>query len=237
MKRALKLVAGACAAALLLAAAHAGSPLQTDDAGVLAQGDCELEGTALRQSAAGERATETSLQAGYGFGWNSQLALAVATTRSQGVRERGLALGGKTTLWQGEGHEDEVAALALAWQVVGASLPGESWRHAGSGLNLIASVPVAAALTLHANLGHARAELDRQDATTWGLAVEHTGFGAGQRWAPMAEIFGDDRERPWWNLGLRYTAVPEKVFIVFSYGRQFTSERPSVLKLGFKAAF
>lgn len=237
MKRGLMLVAGVCTAALHLGPAQAGSPLQTDDAGVLAAGECELEGTALRRSTAGERSTETSLQAGCGFGWNSQFAVALATARSQGVRESGLALGGKTGLWQGAGRDDEAAALALAWQVAGAKIPGESWRHAESGLNLIASLPVAADLTLHANLGHARSELDRQDTTTWGLGIEHAGFGAAQRWAPMAEVFGDDRERPSWNLGLRYAAVPDKVFVVVSYGRQFTSERPSVLKLGFKAAF
>lgn len=43
--------------------------------------------------------------------------------------------------------------------------------------------------------------------TNWALAIEHEGFGA---LAPMAEVFGDDRGSRSWNLGLRYTLVPDQ---------------------------
>lgn len=96
------------------------------------------------------------------------------------------------------------------------------------------SRPLPAELTLHANLGHARDEIGKQRSTTWGLALEHAGFGPV---APMAEFFGDDREPAWWNLGLRWTAVPERVFVDFSYGRQMSSAQPRMLTAGFKIAF
>ena len=38
-----------------------------------------------------------------------------------------------------------------------------------------------------------------------GVAREHELAYSGLTWAPMAEIFGDDRESPWWNLALRAT--------------------------------
>jgi hypothetical protein len=233
----LLLLSATVAASLGSSHAWAGRPLQTDDAGVLAAADCEVEAVTQRLSAAGQRATESSLQLGCGVGWNSQLAVAGATARTDGVRESGLALGGKTGLWKGAGRDDEASALALSWQYLSAKLPGGAWRHVGTGADLLLSMPLAAEYTLHANLGHARNELDKQRSTTWGLAIERAGFGADSRWAPMAEVFGDDREAPWVNLGLRFTAVAEKVFLDFSYGRQCSRERPTLLTVGFKAAF
>jgi hypothetical protein len=229
------LLTTATLAALCTAHVHAGRPLHTEDAGVLAQGDCELEGGTLRHRADAGRAAESSLQAGCGLGAGSSLAVAGLTHRAGGLRESGLVIGGKTGLWTGGGSE--AAALALAGQISGARVPGGSWHHAGSGLNLIASRPAGAHFTLHANLGHARNELDHQHSTTWGVAIEHAGLGHDQRWAPMAELFGDDRERPWWNLGLRLTVLAEKLYFDISYGRQLTAGRPALVSLGFKAGF
>jgi len=53
----------------------------------------------------------------------------------------------------------------------------------------------------------------------------------------MAEVFGDDREGPWWNLGLRWTVADEKFYIDASYGRQMASGRARLVTLGFKFAF
>lgn len=228
----------ACGLLLNALAALAARPLQTDDAGVIERGGCEVEAVALRHAADGERATENSLQLGCGVGWQSQLALGWATTRSEGARESGLSVSGKTGLWRaGDDPDGEAAALALSWEFLEARMPTGSWRHVGTGLNLLASVPLPDDVTLHANLGHARNELTRQQSTPWGVGLEHAGWGEGLHWAPMAELFGDDRERPWWNLGGRLTTVPGKVFIDASYGRQFASHRPRLMTLGVKAAF
>jgi hypothetical protein len=225
----------AVAAWLPCAPVHAGLPLHTDDAGVLAVGACELEGTAVRATAADARTTDTSLQLGCGVGWRSAVTLARAS--NHGADAPVWSLGGKTGLWQGDGAPEHAAALTLAGTLQQARLPGSGWRHTGTGLNLIASVPLAGSLTLHANLGHARDEPARQGSTTWGLAIEQTGPGSAPRWAPMAEVYGDDRERPWWNLGLRVALVPERHFVVVGYGRQFSRERPGALTLGLKATF
>ncbi len=214
---------------------HAGLPLHTDDAGVLAAGNCELEATAMRLSATDARTTDTSLQLGCGVGWHSAITLARAS--DHGADAPVWTLGGKSSLWQGDGPPEHAAALSLAWTLQQARLPGSGWRHAGTGLNLIASVPLAGSLTLHANLGHARDEPARQGTTTWGLAIEQTGPGGAPRWAPMAEVYGDDRQRPWWNLGLRVALVPERHFVVVGYGRQFSRARPGALTLGLKTTF
>ena len=64
--------------------------------------------------------------------------------------------------------------------------------------------------------------------------MEHEGFGPV---APMAELFGNDREAPWWNLGLRSTLAKDKAYIDMSYGRQMTGGTPSLLTAGFKLVF
>jgi hypothetical protein len=224
-------------AALLGAAiaigAQAGRPLQTEDAGVLERGQCELEGAAERlRDADGARARGTSLQFGCGIGLSTQVALNASRAKADGERTRGLAIVGKTGLWTGPG--DEPAQLTLAWGANWIKPDGERRRHESLDLNLVYSRPLPAELTLHANLGHTRDRIVRQRTTSWGLAIEHAGFGS---LAPMAEVFGDDREAPWWNLGLRWTAVLDHVYFDMSYGRQVASGRPRLVTVGFKFAY
>lgn len=218
--------------AATVAPAHAGRPLQTEDAGILERGQCEIEGAAERQKEPGApTASGQGVQLACGVGGASQVALAASHARAGGLRVQGLRLGGKTELWNGGG--DGAAAFTLAWGLTGAKATGQAWEHAESELNAVLSVPVPGA-TLHANLGHRRDELGLRRATTWGLAWEHAGIGA---WATMAEIVGDDRDAPWWNLGLRFTARPERLFLDLSYGRQMNGIRPSLITLGFKTVF
>jgi hypothetical protein len=211
--------------------AQAGRPLQTEDAGVLERGECELEGAVQQVNADGGRSRQTSLQVGCGVGWRSQVAVNPTTSRN-GERENGVALTGKTGLWTGAG--DDPAELTIAWRLQSTKVESASWRYASTGAVLVYSRPLPRRLTLHANLGHARDHDGGQGSTVWGLALEHAGFGTV---APMAEVFGDDREAPWWNLGLRWTVVPERVFFDASYGRQAASGRPRLVTVGFKLAF
>lgn len=212
--------------------AHAGRPLQAEDAGILDRGTCEVEAAAERLRTPGApQATGSSLQLACGVGAASQVALQLARSRSAGASADGLRLGGKSELWKDTG--DGAAAFTVAWGVVGEKASGASWRHAGTELNGVLSVPGVGA-TWHLNLGHARDEAGHTRTTTWAVAWERDALGA---WAPMGELFGDDRGAPWWNLGLRFTARPERLFFDLSYGRQITTGRPSLLTVGFKSVF
>ena len=222
-------------AALASPLAHAGRPLQTEDAGVLERGACEVEGVASRVSLAGEHATGQSLQLGCGVGYSSQLALAAIRARALGETATGWALGGKTELWRGAGNEPAALALAygLAWERGG----GQGLRHAASGVRAVYSRPMGPGV-FHANLGYDRDEIAREGATVWNLAWEHEGYDVGGiRLAPMAEVFGAEGESAWWNLALRATVVPDKIYIDGSYGRQSGDGRPKLFTLGFKFAF
>jgi len=230
-----KLLAVVIIGALSAVPAYADRPLQSEDAAILDRGSCAIEGGASRGAASGSATRTTALQFDCGVGAATQLTLAVAQARADGASTRGLAVGGKTRLWQGQAAQgDEAPTLALAYGLASVKSSGDRWRHAATALNLAYSRPLANALTLHANLGHARDEIGKARATTWALALEHAGFGA---LAPMAEVFGDDREPAWFNLGLRYAAVAEKFFLDASWGRPLRDSRASLLTLGFKFAF
>jgi hypothetical protein len=112
--------------ALLPLVATAGRPLQTEDAGVLDRGACEIEGFRARATAEGISARETRLQAGCGVGFGSQVALAVSSTRVDAERERGLSLVGKTGLWKAPG--DDAPALTFAWGLDSTSSPASAAR-------------------------------------------------------------------------------------------------------------
>lgn len=222
------------AALCLLAAlpAHAGRPLQAEDAGILDPRQCELEGAwaSLREPAL-PRATERGLQVACGIGWNSQLALAYTRASAAGVTGQGLRLGGKTELFRSAAQDP--TAVTLAWGISSTKVPGTGWEHASTDLNAVASTPLGA-YTVHLNLGHERDAQARTGTTTWAVALEHEAVGG---FAPMGEFFGDDRGAPWWNLGLRWTVVPEKGFLDLSYGRQIVGGRPALLTAGFKLVF
>lgn len=79
-------------------------------------------------------------------------------------------------------------------------------------------------LVLHANLGWLREKASRQDNLTWGMGGE---WSLGSRTSLIAETFGDNREKPYWQAGLRFFIVPERVQVDASLGRQADGGRDS----------
>ncbi len=224
-----------CPALLALAAAssHAGRPLATEDAGVLDPRACEVEGAHERERAAGASARVHSLQLACGVGARTQLALAASRERDGGSRAEGLRLGGKTRLWP-TAADDEAPAWTLAYALEAARDGGGSWGRAGHAVQLVHSRPAGESLTLHLNLGHERGVPARQGRTTLGVAAEHEGVAG---WMPMAELYGDDRDAPWWSLGLRWVALPERLSFGLAWGRQIASGRPQRTALSFTFNF
>lgn len=211
--------------------AMAGRPLQTEDAGILEARTCEVEGAQQRLTGpSAARATESALQVACGVGASTQIALAVSRASAGGDSEPGLRLGGKTEIWSAG---KDGAAMTLAWGLSAAKAAGRSWARDVADLRAVVSAP-AAGLQWHLNLGHERDLQARSSTTAWGLAAEHPGTGTV---APMAELFGNDREAPWWNLGLRWTLREDRVFVDVSYGRQISRGRAQLLTAGFKFVF
>lgn len=216
---------------LLLAAAatgaQAGRPLQAEDAPTMAPGACEFEGASSQWRSDGQTQRQSNLQLGCGIGWGTEIAL-------QAFKPSELALNGKTRFFSTPWRDGDLL-LTLAWSTNHRRVEA-AWRRSSAGLILVASAPLSRDWVVHANLGHQRDELARRSSTTWALAAEHNGLGEQERWQPMAEVYGDDRGRPWVNAALRVALVPDSAFIDGSLGRRLGSDE-RLLTLGFRLAF
>lgn len=223
----------AAAVLLLLAhAAQAGRPLQSEDAGVLERGSCELETALARLD---PRRGESRQDAGYaqiacGAGGQTQLALAPGLERDDG-RTTTLSATGKTAL---RPLTDQQTGVVLAYGLIGSQPRDRGLRLTGSTVRLVVTVPRGPWL-LHANLGMLRDHDSRRDSTLWTLAAERTALGAFDL---MAEVFGDDRDRaPWLNAGARWRAIDERLSLDASYGVQANGARARIATVGVKLLF
>lgn len=238
------LAAMAVAAAVASAAAtpsQAARPLVTDDADVIAADACEIEAAAgsLRLEEEGQRLRVRELGAllACGLPFDAQWGLAWARAAAAGERVQALALAGKWSLWAGAGEDAPALALsgALGWARDKAS--GQGWQREGSQWRLIGTLPLPG-LLLHANLGHERPASGGVKATLWGLAVEAQPLqAAGLGWAPLAEVYGDDRGQRFLAAGLRLTVQAERLFLDTALTRQQAGGKARGWQAGLRWAF
>lgn len=187
------------AAAVLPCTGQAARPLATEDAGVLARGECEWESMAGRQSSSEPVSRAWSTQIGCGIGADTQLALGHGRSHGAGNHEHAVTLGGKTGLIDG-GETGPALTLAYGINLLRASDTG--FQLDNEAVTLVISTPIATGTTFHANLGWLRDRSDHQNSTSWNLGLEtqvSETVEAGCEW------YGDDHRRPWGGLGLRWS--------------------------------
>lgn len=73
-------------------------------------------------------------------------------------------------------------------------------------------------LVLHTNLGASHERAARQNRLTWGVGAEAQLWPRGYL---IAEAFGRDVGRPWFQLGLRVWLVPDRVQVDATFGNRF----------------
>lgn len=74
---------------------------------------------------------------------------------------------------------------------------------------------------LHANLGWLHENETRRDRMTWGLGSETQ---LDQRTWLIAEAFGQNQNKPFYQAGLRYWMVPGRMQIDTTYGNRFGND-------------
>lgn len=178
---------------------HAGRPLTTEDAGVLAAGACEFEPAATRVRSAGESVTASVVQVACGTPWRQQFFANVGRT-SGGGHATSFGLGGKTGL---SGGGDAPLSLTLAYGLNIGKGSGGGRRVTDGFVNLVASVELAEGWTGHANLGWSGERDPSASIGTWNLAVEKAVGGGVDL---VAEIYGSDRRERWVGAGARWVA-------------------------------
>jgi hypothetical protein len=210
------------------APARAHPPLvATDDAAVLARGDCELEAGHEALRASGLRGRVQTLGVGCGVGAGTQAGL--AWSRARGAIDAGdsLDLAGKTALAQAG-----QTALALGWGLGWQRPQAGALRQESAALTLLATRPLGRALTLQLNAGAAHARGERVRAT-WAAAAE-VATGAG--FDLTVETYGAHGSAPGQALGLRWP-LSERLQAHAALARQGGAEAQRVLAVGVVLGF
>lgn len=221
------------ALALTLAApwAQAARPLATDDAGVLAEGDCEWESVLLHARAPGGPAERgLANQLACGVNGSTQLSIAHVAVKSDDAHAQSLVLGGKTELLD---PASRVLAVTLFYGASFDRSGGDGYRPAARSLGVIGTSEPVDGWTTHVNLGWARDVAAKDNGLTWNLALEHSltdRLDAGVEW------LGAERCRPSWGAGLRYT-LPEHWSFNLGLLAETGASGPRLWSAGLKFAF
>lgn len=219
----------AAALALLSAAAQADRPLVSETADVIPAGACQVEAWAARARQSGSPAERGQFAlVSCGVAGVHQFGLGATRVKAGHEHGSGFALTGKTTLRMPEaGSTGFGLGYSLGFEKAGGRrLRGESAMLMG-----VATQEVGDGYLLHANLGWVHSRAAGQSSTTWSLGVER---GDDFTWA--ADVFGDDRSRPWVSAGAGW-ALLEKLSFNAAYALQFDRKRVKQLSVGMKLEF
>ncbi len=201
MTSSLKVVGVWVLAVLGAQSAMAARPFMTDDARVTTEGSCQLESWSRRYN---NRNEFWALPACNPTG-NLEITAGVGQFRADGLPgSRDQVLQGKT-LFRPLQTNDWGWGLALGRVWHPSSQPGPN--HLG---NTYLYLPLSVSahddrLVFHANLGWTRDSHTRSHSSTWGAGVE---YWANQRVMLIAESFGDDRQKPFVQAGIRFSVLP-----------------------------
>lgn len=213
--------------------ALAGRPATTNDAGTISPGVCEVESFIGHSPTAGAPSVGvTSVQLGCGAVERTQFSLLLQRSHSSGVSTHSVTLNGKSRLV--DGGEDG-ASIALAYGLGAVDGPGSGLQADLGYVNGVVSWPLAPGFTLHGNLGWNHSRLARASTTAWAVALEHA---ANDRWDLMGELFDNDRtHRPWIQAGVRWNALPNRLWLDASWGWQTGTPHARAMTLGLRFAF
>jgi hypothetical protein len=215
--------------ALSAGMAWADRPLVSETADVIGAGDCQLEAAIgrVRESGAPSPTTLETLVS-CGLGGHSQLGVTLAGARADGSTDKLVALGGKTTLVM---PKDDTTGFAVAYSIWRSNDAGEGWNQGGGRLFGVATRELGKDLMGHLNLGWLRTGRNQLNHTTWSMGIEGDG---SLGWA--ADVFGDDRSRPWASGGV-ILSLTDKISANLAYAQQFESPRVHLWTLGLKIEF
>lgn len=213
---------------LLLAAlpVHAGRPLTTDDAAILAAKHCQVEAWIDR----GHDATTGWFVPACNFGFDTELQLGVARTRAGGEARFSEAYFQAKRILR-EMTDPEPWGVGL---VVGVTKRPLNETHRGwqnpyvlvPFTQLICNTP----LTFHANVGWARDREARRDLTLWGAALE---AAITDRLTLLGEAYGQNAEKPFVRIGGRWTAIKDRLDVDLTWvGRPGGTSQERFLSLG-----
>ena len=199
---------GSLAAALVVASpALAGRPLTTEDAAVLEDKACQLEAWVDRA----RDVTTGWLVPACNFGGGIEWQVGFAREWAGGAGRLPEAYAQAKGLFR---EASEASRWSAGW-VLGVARRPQSGTHRGWE-NPYALLPVsmrAGSFNFHMQPGWARDRATGRDLTLWGVAIEHTTKPLDL----VAEVFGQNSEKPFARAGLRWTPITNYLDIDLTY--------------------
>lgn len=211
-------IALACAFLAACAPAFAARPFVTDDARLTTAGSCQLESWTRIYP----HSTEVSAQPACNPTGNFEVTLGQGRAKNHG--ETGTTdhvLQGKTLFKEltpdGWGWGLAVGRIRHPASAPGPNAFGNSYFY----------VPMSFSthkdrVIFHVNLGGLKDKATQEKRMTWGVGAE---IKASPRVLLIAETFGDNKTRPYWQAGARYSVIPDLFQIDATVGQQFTGPR------------
>ena len=193
--------------------AWAARPFMTDDARLTTEGSCQLESWARQYSG---RSEFWALPACNPWG-SLEITAGVGQFRADGQPHSHDQVLQAKTLFRPLQPNDWGWGLALGRVARSSGLPGQ--QTPGSHY---AYLPLSVStrddrLVFHANLGWSRERQTGRETRTWGAGLE---YWTHARWMLIAESYGDDRQQPFIQSGLRFSVVPGLLQVDATWGTQ-----------------
>lgn len=219
----------ACALTLTTLPAWADRPLVSETADVIPASSCQVEAALGRTTQSGSP-TEKAGAALFSCGVAGvhQFGFAAQESRADGARARALTLTGKTTLRMPDKGQP---GFGIAYTLGFEKADGQGLRRESATVLGVVTQEVLDGVLLHANLGWAHSRSAGQSTTTWSLGVEK-----GDGIVLAADVFGDDRSRPWVSAGAGW-ALLDKLSFNAAYAMNFERKRVKQLSVGMKIVF
>jgi len=219
----------AATALLAAGAAHADRPLVSETADVIGAGDCQVEAWAGRARQSGSASVrDGTVFTSCGVAGVHQFGVALSQERAAGQRNSGATLFGKTTVRMPDMGQ---TGFGVAYTLGFDKPSGQGLRRESAAVLGVLTQPLPGDVLLHANLGWAHSRAAGQSTTNWSLGVERVDDFS---WA--ADVYGDDRSRPWVSAGAGW-ALLEKLSFNASYALQFERKKVRQISVGVKMQF
>jgi hypothetical protein len=185
----------------------AGRPLTTDDAAILEDKACQIESWIDRGRDASAGWFVPSCNFGAGVEWQ----MGFTRSRENGEYQPAEAYAQAKTILR-SARDDSPWSLGMTLGLSDHRNQVHSgWNHPYVLLPLSISVE---AVTIHLQPGWARDREPHRNLAVWGVAGE---FAASERVTYLAEVFGENREKPFVRAGGRWTAIKDRLDLDLTY--------------------
>jgi hypothetical protein len=203
-----------CLALFFSASSFAARPFMTDDARLTAAGSCQLESWTRIYKDSNEKWAFPACN----LTGNFEITAGGGHFKTTGE------VATNDYVLQGKSLYRELKTNDYGWGLAVGQINHPSTTAGPNSLgNTYAYIPLSIStlndnVIYHTNLGWLRDKLTNENRMTYGFGAE---IQTGGRFMLIAETFGDNKAKPFWQTGARYSVIPNLFQIDTTIGQQF----------------